>query len=210
VEATRAVDIDVAGDSNAFVGLYDTSSGSFVDKNSGALRIRLNGDLTGSGTGVNHGTSNGDVATTTLDPAFTVQNQGPDTMYVFVDHSGTTGSGNDAQFIADDQASNSTDGDADQTANDVIDNNTVSPPVAFIDREGTGTAVTTSVHSGGSTTAIGDGGYVQIESGEEVDVILQIASDGTTTGGLISTATIEAYSAESASAFDSVTQVPSQ
>jgi hypothetical protein len=210
VEAERTVDIDVAGDSNAFVGLSATSSDSFVDTNGSALRIQLDGDVTGaSGTGVNHGTSGGKVATTTLDPAFTISNQGPDTMYVRVDHTGTTASGNDAQFIADDQASNSGDSDADQTSNDVIDNNTVSPPVAFIDREGTSSnAVTTTVHSGGTTTAIGDGGYLQMESGEEVDVILQVASDGTSTGELINKATIEAYSAESASALSSPTLVP--
>jgi hypothetical protein len=194
VEAERTVDIDVAGDNNAFVGLWDTSSQSYVDTNGSALRIQLDGGVSGAtGTGVNSGSAAGK-AYTTLDPAFTLGNQGPNTMYVRIDHSGNSGSGNDVQFIADDRAS---DGSApeDQTANDVIN---ATQDVAFIDRDTT-TAVSTSIHSGGSTTSIPEGGYLTIPSGDKVDVILQVVSDTTSSTTLIDSATIEAFDSTSAS-----------
>lgn len=200
VQADRTIDIDVAGDSNAFVGLYDTSSGDFVDKNDGALRIRLN-DQVASGSGVNHGTGGSDVATTTLDPAFTLRNQGANTMYVQISHGGVTSSGNDVEFIGDDSASDSGT-DEDSTTGDVI---ATTNNLAFMDRVDSSTdgldndAVTTSVHSGGTTTAIDEAGYLTLDPKERVDVVLQVASDSTTTGGIISTATIEAFDDSTAS-----------
>lgn len=195
VEAERTIDVDVAGDNSAFVGLYDTSGGDFVTKNGTAIQIKL--DSTGNGgSGVNHGTAS-TVATTTLDPAFTIVNQGANTMYVQVDHAGTATSGNDVQFVGDDNAGSS----QDSTAGDVI---STSNNRAFIDRDDgdadlSNDAVTTTVHSGGSTKAIDDAGYITMGTGAAVDVILQVASDGTTTGDVISSATIEAFSDSSAS-----------
>jgi hypothetical protein len=195
VEAERTVDINVAGDNNAFVGLWDTSSGSFVDTNGTALRIQLDGDVSGAnGSGVNSGSANGK-AYTTLDPAFTLGNQGPDTMYVRVDHSGNSGTGEDVQFIADDRADTASSPE-DQAANDVIASGT---DVAFIDRDGT-TALSSSIHSGGNTTSITEGGYLTIPSGLKVDVILQVVSENTSTATPINTATIEAFDSTSASA----------
>lgn len=197
IEADRTINIDVQGDSSAFVGMYDTSGSAHVDKNSGALRVRLNGDI-GSGSGVNHGTVNGDVATTTLDPAFTLKNQGGDVMYVQISHSGnTSGGGHDVEFVGDDSASNSGTTNADQTSGDVI---STTNNLAFIDRADAGTggdlsddAIATSVHSGGATTTIDEAGFMKVDVGEAVDVALQIASDTTGTGNIISAATIQAF-----------------
>ncbi|WP_336001572.1 hypothetical protein [Halorientalis halophila] len=202
VEATRTIDIDVEGDANAFVGLSAGSS-SFVDDSSGALQIKMGDDSGGGGTGVNHGTTNNDVATTTIDPAFTLTNQGPDILYVRMSHSGVNGSGNDAQFVANDSTSSGTEGD-------VINSTDTSSQYAFIERawsSGSPTAVITSVHSGGSTTTIDNAGYLQMDPGDSVDVILQIASDEATAENLIDTASIEAYSSESP--FSSLSLIPS-
>lgn len=177
VQAERTVDIDVAGDADAFLGL--TASGSnFVDEVNGAIRVRLNDNVgTSNGIGVNHGTGNGDVATTTIDPAFTITNQGADQLYVQISHTGVTSSGNDVEFIGTD------DGDGDDV---IADSNDPS----FIDRADTSNAVTTELRSGGTATTIANAGHVNMGTTTSFDVTLQVASDSTTTGNIISNATI--------------------
>lgn len=194
IQADRTIDVDVEGDSQAFLGLYDTSSGDLVDTNNGTVRIQLDDNSGGSGVGVNHGTGNGDVATTTLDPAFTIRNQSPNQLFVQIDHTAATASGHDVEFIGDDSATGNNDANEDGTSGDVISttNNT-----AFIDRgdsdsDLTNDAVVTDIYSGGTTTPVDTAGYLNMSSESAVDVVLQVASDGTTATDLISSATIVA------------------
>lgn len=192
-EASRDFTVAVQGDSSAYVGLTDISGGDFVDGGSGsALTIDLGTDADGDG--VNAGSSSGD-AYTTIDPGFKLTNNGPSTVYAFVDHDGRAGTNVDVQFIADDTAANSGSG-GDATSGDVIsdtlsDGTTVNP-IAFIDRE---TDPGTAINSGGTTRAVDQGaGYLAMGAGTSVDVVPQVvASDGASAGSVITEATVYAF-----------------
>jgi len=69
VEAERTVDVDVADDADAFLGLYETT-GNYTAANGGTVAIQLNDSSDASGIGVN------DDAVTTVDSVINVSNQG--------------------------------------------------------------------------------------------------------------------------------------
>jgi hypothetical protein len=69
VEAERTVDVDVADDADAFLGLYETT-GNYTAANGGTVAIQLNDSSAASGIGVN------DDAVTTVDSVINVSNQG--------------------------------------------------------------------------------------------------------------------------------------
>lgn len=205
IEAPRNINVDVVGDANAFLGITNTATTSFVSTDtSSALQIQLSGNA-GGGSGINVA-SDSNHSITNIDPAFLLQNQGPDTVYVEVDNpgadtTGTTGN-NDLQFIADDSGL-MTDG----TANDVL-GSTNNP--AFIDRGGTTNTTKTSIVRGTSGTgddvSVGAAGSLAMMSGEAVAISVQAVSEAGASQSTdwVNSVTLEAYNETSNTDFATV------
>ena len=108
VSAERSVSVNVASDSNAYVGV-DTSVGenaNFSELNGGQVEVSLDGDGV-AGEGINRNSNNGFLE------LFEVQNQGSNTAFFFVDPTTVTIDGNsvyyrEADDYIDPQATNIT------------------------------------------------------------------------------------------------------
>jgi len=81
VEAERSVTVDVAGDSNAYLGLQPTTgpNSDYVHKENGQVKIALSGSDNG-GKGFNKN------AVTEIDEMLKVTNQGTQTIYFWIEH----------------------------------------------------------------------------------------------------------------------------
>ena len=84
VEAERTVDVDVADDSEAFLGIYETT-GNYTQVDGGptgaqTAEIVLNGSSTASGIGVN------DNAVTTVNNVLNISNQGTQEVRISVEN----------------------------------------------------------------------------------------------------------------------------
>jgi hypothetical protein len=78
-QATRSFAVDVVGDSSAYLGL-DASSSSYVSDSGGTISIDLGSDSGDGGSGINQ------YSQTLIRPAFDLQNQGRDDLYVEIDN----------------------------------------------------------------------------------------------------------------------------
>ena len=81
VEAERTVDVDVADDSEAFLGIYETT-GNYTQTTSGTstVEITLNGSSSANGIGVN------DNAVTTVNSVLNISNQGTQEVRISVEN----------------------------------------------------------------------------------------------------------------------------
>jgi hypothetical protein len=82
VQADRSVDVTVAGDANAFLGLEPSSgaNGNYATTEDGKLAIQLDGsDNTPEGNGVNNN------AETIIKDVFRMRNQGTQRVYVYIE-----------------------------------------------------------------------------------------------------------------------------
>jgi hypothetical protein len=84
VEAERTVDVDVADDSEAFLGIYETT-GNYTQTTSGTstVEITLNDSSSANGIGVN------DRAVTTVDSVINISNQGTQPVDISVENAPT-------------------------------------------------------------------------------------------------------------------------
>ncbi|WP_157884783.1 hypothetical protein [Halorubrum aethiopicum] len=75
VRSDRSYQVDVAGDGDAYVGLIGNTDSPFVSDSGGTLSIDFASDTAKGGEGVN-------VGVTESRPAFTIKNQGSETLYI--------------------------------------------------------------------------------------------------------------------------------
>ncbi|WP_435095789.1 hypothetical protein [Halorubrum sp. N11] len=75
IRGDRGYKVDVAGDGDAYVGLIGNTDSPFVSASGGTLSIDFASDTVDGGEGVN-------VGATEARPAFTIKNQGSETLYI--------------------------------------------------------------------------------------------------------------------------------
>jgi hypothetical protein len=140
VTANRDVDLAIANDNNAYLQLQPNSEYTYQDSN-GQLAFDLTADntTTGGGQGLN-GT-----ADTVIEDAFTIRNQGTQTVYVWVASYDYDSAGNESvEMVAKSQ-------------------DLTFPPMESKDNQ------TTQVAGSGNTY---NGGFIQLTTGESVNVDL--------------------------------------
>lgn len=79
MRADRAYKVETAGDADAYVGLAGNDSSQFVSQSNGTLSLDFASDTEWGGEGVNMGV-------TEVRPAFTLENQGEETIYAQIEN----------------------------------------------------------------------------------------------------------------------------
>jgi len=189
ISADRTLDVEVADDANAYLGIEPNTDSQFVEEESGMVAIDFASDTTVGGNGVNND------AYTEVRPAFHLVNQSSNTLFVDIrnvfrnndisssqnNNDGFSGGGTtvpagiDLQFIASGTAPNFDSGDVGLIGRDnapAAGSNfgTPSDPSTISLKAGT--------YSPYNFQSDSDAGYVELAPGDKVPITVRVVTDG--------------------------------